>query len=365
VSSPKPRASILEIAAYKPGRSKARAGVNVRKMSANESALGTSPKARQAFLDAAHNLHRYPDGSAALLREALARKFGTTVERVICGHGSDDLIELLAIGYCGEGDEVIVTEHAFLIYSIAARTVGARPVVVPENGLRTDIEAILDGVTPRTKMVFIANPNNPTGTYITRSEVNELRARLRDDILLVVDAAYAEFADAPDYTSGLELAREADNVIMLRTFSKAYGLANLRLGWGCAAPEIIDILNRIRGPFNVSGPAQAAGVAALEDEAFMARALAHNAKWRQWLTDELTELGLEVVPSASNFLLFQFPDDPERSAARADDYLTEQGLLLRRTDEYLLPRSLRVTVGTEEDNRAVIDALKSFMSGDR
>jgi histidinol-phosphate aminotransferase len=364
VSSPKPRASILEIAAYKPGRSKAGAGVAARKLSANESALGTSPRAREAFIDAAMNLHRYPDGSTTLLRQALAGKFGTTPERVICGHGSDDLIELLAIAYCGTGDEVIVTEHAFLIYSIAARTAGATPVVVPENGLRTDIEAILKGVTARTRMVFIANPNNPTGTYITKDEVSDLRARLRDDILLVVDAAYSEFADPADYTSGLELARETGNVVMLRTFSKAYGLANLRLGWGCAAPEIIDILNRIRGPFNVSGPAQAAGVAALEDEAFMARALAHNAEWRQWYTEELTKLGLDVVPSVANFLLFQFPEG-DRSAARADEYLTKQGLLLRRTDEYLLPNSLRVTVGTQEENRAVIAALTAFMNGDR
>lgn len=364
MTAPKPRASILEIAAYKPGRSKAGAGVAARKLSANESALGTSPRAREAYIDAAMNLHRYPDGSTTLLRQALADHFGTTPDRVICGHGSDDLIELLAIAYCGEGDEVIVTEHAFLIYSIAARTAGATPVVVPENGLRTDIEAILTGVTPRTKMVFVANPNNPTGTYISRAELNDLRARLRDDILLVVDAAYAEFADPEDYTPGLELARETDNVVMLRTFSKAYGLANLRLGWGCAAPAIIDILNRIRGPFNVSGPAQAAGIAALEDEVFMARVLTHNAEWRRWYTEALTRLGLEVVPSVANFLLFQFPD-AERSAALADDYLTRHGLLLRRTDEYLLPNSLRVTIGTQEENEAVIAALTAFMNGDR
>ena len=358
-----PRPSILEIAAYKPGRSKARPGIEAHKLSANESALGTSPKARAAFLAAVDNLHRYPDGAAVALREALAAKYGTTPDRVICGHGSDDHIELLAVAYLGEGDEVIVTKHAFLIYSIAARTVGARPVVVEEKGLRTDIEAILAAVTERTRMVFIANPNNPTGTYVSRAELEDLRERLRSDILLVVDAAYAEFADAPDYSSGLEMARERDNVMMLRTFSKAYGLANLRLGWGCASPDIIDILNRIRGPFNVSGPAQAAGIAALGDDEFMARALAHNAHWRQWLSQQLGGLGLEVVPSAANFILFQFPDDPARSAEAADAFLTERGLLLRRTDEYLLPRSLRITVGTEAENRAVIEALSEFMNG--
>lgn len=357
-----PRASILDIATYKPGRSKAGAGITARKLSANESALGTSPKARAAFIEGAENLHRYPDGMATALRETLAAKFGTTPERVICGHGSDDLIELLAVAYCGDGDEVIVTTHSFLIYTIAAKTVGATPVVVAEKNLRTDIEAILAAVTERTKIVFIANPNNPTGTYVTDTELNDLRARLRDDILLVVDAAYAEFAEAPDYTSGLELARTCDNVIMLRTFSKAYGLANLRLGWGCASPDIIDILNRIRGPFNVSGPAQAAGVAALNDEEFMSKVLAHNAQWRAWMTQQLGGLGLDVVPSAANFLLFQFPENGAHTAQAADTYLSEQGLLLRRTDEYLLPRSLRVTIGTEEENRAVIDALTTFMT---
>lgn len=361
----KPRPSILDIAAYKPGRSKARAGLAALKLSANESALGTSPKAREAFLAAADNLHRYPDGQASGLREALARRFDLDPARIVCGHGSDDLIELLCVAYAGEGDEVLVTRHAFLIYSIAAKTVGATPVVAEETGLRADVEKILEKVTDKTRIVFIANPNNPTGTYLTKAELTDLAERLPDDVLLVIDAAYAEFAEAADYESGGDLARRFDNVVMLRTFSKAYGLANLRLGWGFASPDVVDVLNRIRGPFNVSGPAQAAGTAAVEDDAFLDKVVTHNAEWRAWLSQKLGGLGLEVVPSVANFLLFRLPDEAKFSAAAADAFLSECGLLLRRTDEYHLPQYLRLTIGTEDENRKVVDALTAFMAGER
>jgi len=268
----------------------------------------------------------------------------------------------LCLAYAGPDNEVVVTRHGFLIYSIAARTVGATPVVVPERDLKADVDAIVDAVTDKTRIVFLANPNNPTGTYLTGAELADLRERLPDHVLLTIDAAYAEFADKPGYAAGIDLARGRDDVVVLRTFSKAYGLASLRLGWAYAPEAVVDVLNRVRGPFNVSGPAQAAGAAAVRDTAHLDKVVAHNSRWRDWLEGELRALGLDVVPSAANFVLFHCPGDEAHSAAAADRYLSGEGLLLRRTDEYRLPHSLRATIGQEAENRAVVEALKAFMA---
>ena len=358
VLRPVPRAGLLAIEAYVPGKSAVPPGVKLHKLSSNENPLGPSPKAVAAFAAAAQKLEMYPDGAATRLREAIGRRYGIDPARIVCGCGSDDLLSLLAYGYIGAGDEAIHSEHGFLIYDIAIRAAGGTPVVAPERDLTADVDAILERVTERTRMVFLANPNNPTGTYLPFSAVKRLHAGLRPDILLVLDAAYAEYVRANDYSSGLELAAETENVVMTRTFSKIHGLAALRVGWAYAPAPVCDAMNRIRGAFNVNLPAIEAGIAAMEDRAHEDAAVSHNAHWSAWMTEELRGLGLDVVPSVGNFLLVGFS---KGAAAAADRHLAERGLVVRAVTAYGLPDHLRVTVGTEEANRLVVDALRSFM----
>jgi histidinol-phosphate aminotransferase len=356
---PMPRPGILDIDAYVPGRHKAEGVARVHRLSSNESPLGPSPRAVTTFRDLAEDLHLYPDGSADALRQAIARVHGLHPSRIVCGAGSDELLSLLAQAYLGPGDEAIFTEHAFLVYRIATLARGADPVVVRERDLTADVDAILGQVSDRTRMVFLANPNNPTGTYLPIAELRRLHAGLPARVLLVIDAAYAEYVRRNDYEAGIELVAEHENVVMTRTFSKAYGLANLRLGWLYGPAHVIDVLNRIRGPFNVSGAAIAAGVAAVEDRAHLARAVAHNEEWLPWLVREFEALGLGVTPSVGNFLLIHFPDS--RKAADADGFLQKRGLLLRAMTAYGLPHALRLSIGTEEANRAVVAALSEFL----
>ncbi len=273
------------------------------------------------------------------------------------------MLNLIASAYLGHGDEAIYSEHGFLVYKIAILGRGATPVVAPETDLTTDVDAILARVTPKTRVVFVANPNNPTGTYLPFDEMKRLRKGLRDDVLLVIDSAYAEYVRTNDYEAGIELVATTNNTVMTRTFSKIYGLANLRLGWAYCPAEVADALNRIRGPFNVSGPAIAAGVAALEDQAWIRRAADHNEVWRARMAEEIAKLGLRVTPSAANFLLVHFPKGRGHSAEEADAFLHERRIILRRVGEYGFPDALRMTIGTEDDNRAVLEALTAFMSG--
>ncbi|WP_420334699.1 histidinol-phosphate transaminase [Roseibium sp.] len=358
---PQPRAGVLDIAAYVPGKSKGTHGKTVHKLSSNETPLGASPKAKAAIETVAHNLELYPDGAANELRDAIAETYGLHPDRIICGAGSDEILSFLAYAYLGQGDEAIYSEHGFLIYDIAIRAAGATPVVAPETDLKTDVDAILARVTDRTKMVFIANPNNPTGTYLPFEEVKRLHEGLPAHVLLVLDAAYGEYVRKNDYESGIELAATSDNVVMTRTFSKVYGLANLRIGWGFGPSHIIDALNRIRGPFNVSGMAIAAGIAAVQDREFLTRAVEHNDEWLPWVTNELERLGLKVTPSVGNFVLVHFPDEDGKRAADADAYLLEHGCVLRQVANYGLPNALRMTVGSEEANRTVVEHLKKFL----
>jgi histidinol-phosphate aminotransferase len=283
-------------------------------------------------------LSRYPDGSARALREAIGKMYGLDPSHIVCGAGSDELLNLLASAYLGPGDEAIYSEHGFLVYKIAILARGATPVVAPETDLTTNVDAILARVTDKTRVVFIANPNNPTGTYIPFDEVKRLRAGLPDHVLLVLDAAYAEYVRRNDYEAGIELIATTQNTVMTRTFSKIYG------------------------PFNVSGPAIAAGVAALGDQAWVQRAVEHNELWRSRMADELFVIGLSVTPSAANFLLLHFKKGNGKSAPEADEFLHEKRIILRRVTEYGFPDALRMTMGTEEENRAVLDALTSFMS---
>ena len=355
-----PRPGILNIDAYVPGESESAAGTPPVKLSSNETPFGPSPAALAAYR-ACSSLHRYPDGSALALRTAIAAACGLDPARIVCGAGSDELLSLLAYGYLQPGDEAIYTEHGFLVYRIAILASGGVPIVAPEQDFRTDVDAILREVSPHTRMVFIANPNNPTGTYLRAQEVQLLRDELPQNVLLVLDAAYAEYVGRHDYEAGAAFVEANENVVMTRTFSKIHGLAALRLGWAYCPPAITDVLNRIRGPFNVSAPSIAAGIASMKDTATLATAAKHNEHWRAWLSDKLSELGLVVTPSVTNFVLMHFPVDGPQTAAAADAFLKAQSILLRRVDAYGLPNALRMSIGTEDENRMVVGALARFL----
>ncbi len=360
ISAPKPRPGILDIEAYVPGESKLPSGVKPAKLSSNETPLGPSPNAIEAYKAAAGDLERYPDGQATALRNAIAQRYGLDAGHIVCGAGSDEILTMLAHSYLGPGDEAIYTEHGFLVYRIAILANGATPVVAPECDLKTDVDAILARVSPKTRMVFLANPNNPTGTYIPIEEVQRLRAGLRGDILLVLDGAYAEYVQSNDYEAGMQLVSTTNNTVMTRTFSKLHGLAALRIGWGYCPGQVADVLNRIRGPFNVSSAAIAAGTAAITDTAHMEMAVAHNSKWLPWLEAEIKALGLVVTPSVANFILIHFPREAGRTAADADAFLKAKGIILRMVGSYGLGHCLRMTIGTEDENRRVVAALAEF-----
>ncbi|MEZ5844785.1 MAG: histidinol-phosphate transaminase [Hyphomicrobiaceae bacterium] len=362
-SAPRPNTGILDIDAYVPGESTLPGGVKPIKLSSNETPLGPSPKAIAAFKAEADHLALYPDGASTALRKAIGRTYGLDPDRLICGAGSDEILNLIANAYLAAGDEGIFTAYGFLVYKIAILGNGATPVVAPEKNLTTDVDAILARVTPRTRVVFIANPNNPTGTYIPIDEVRRLRAGLPGDVLLVLDAAYCEYVRRNDYEAGLELVATTENTVMTRTFSKIHGLAALRLGWAYCPAGVADVLNRIRGPFNVSAPAIAAGVAAIEDRAHQEKAQAHNERWLPWLTAEIEKAGFQVTPSVGNFVLVHFADAPGRDAAAADKALKAAGIIVRRMGGYGLPNALRITIGSEEENRAVARALTGFADG--
>jgi histidinol-phosphate aminotransferase len=361
LSRPQPRPGVLDIQAYVPGKSAAPGAARVFKLSSNETPLGPSPKAIAAYRAVADHLQEYPDGSATALREAIGRAFGLDPSRIVCGAGSDDLLNLIADAYLRDGDEAIHTTHGFLVYPIATFGSGAKPVVAAEKNYTADVDAILASVSERTKIVFLANPNNPTGTYVPFDEVKRLHQALPPHVLLVLDAAYAEYVRRNDYEAGIELVATSENVVMCRTFSKIYGLAALRLGWMYGPAHVVDAINRIRGPFNVNAGAIAAGVAAIEDGSHVETARAHTERWLAWLTAEIRKLGLEVTPSIANFVLIHFPSAPGRTAKDADNFLTGRGLILRRLDAYHLPQALRMTVGSEEANKLVVAALAEFM----
>ena len=360
-NGPVPQPGILDISAYVPGESSAPGGVKPIKLSSNETPLGPSPRAVAAFKAEAEHLDRYPDGAATALRAAVGRLYGLDPARIVCGSGSDELINLLAHAYVGPGHEAVYSEHGFLMYKIATLASGGTPVSVPEKSYKADVDAILARVGPKTKIVFLANPNNPTGTYLPHDEVRRLHRGLPPSTLLVLDAAYCEYVRRNDYEAGLELVATTENTVMTRTFSKIYGLAALRLGWAYCPAGVADVLNRTRGPFNVNAPAIAAGVAALEDKAYLERAVAHNDTWLPWVTAEIGKLGLEVTPSVGNFVLIHFPATKGSDAASADEYLKARCIILRRVAAYGLPNCLRMTIGTEDDNHKVVAALASFL----
>jgi histidinol-phosphate aminotransferase len=360
MASPTPLPGLLDILPYAGGEAEIEGFDRVIKLASNEGAFGPSPKVRAVLEGAIDNFHRYPDGDCTKIRQAIAGKYGYPVENIMCGAGSDELIGLIARCYAATGDEIICCAHGFAMYPIYVKQVGADLVVAPETNITVDVDAILERVSAHTKVVFIANPNNPTGTYIPKSEVERLRAGLPDHVLLALDGAYSEFVDRADYSNGAEMVAASDNVVMLRTFSKIYGMGGLRLGWAYCPDVVADVINKARSPFNVSYPAQIAGLAALQDDAFVAHARAHNIQWRQWTSDEVRKLGLEVPESVCNFVLVRFPQRPGRSAEDADQFLKSKGIIVRRMAGYGLPDALRISIGLEDEMRAVVAALDEF-----
>lgn len=351
---PLPKSGIMDIKPYVGGEGKV---ANAVRLASNENPLGCSTLARAAYLQAADELHRYPDGGVVDLRAALGKKYDMDPERIVCGAGSDELISLIIRAYAGAGDEILYSQYGFLMYPIGAKAVGATPVAAPETNFRTDIDAVIAAITPRTKIILLANPNNPTGSYLTKADMKHLCDAIPANVLLVVDAAYAEFVAAVDYEDGRALVDAYPNVVMLRTFSKIHGLAALRLGWGYFSTEVAGVVNRVRGPFNTSLPAQAAGIAALNDADFIKRTIDMTNDGRVFLAREITALGFTVYPSVTNFLLIKFGENAE--AIRVG--LKEAGIFVRQMGAYNLPEHLRITVGQAEDNQRVISQLKQIV----
>jgi len=356
--APQPRPGVMEAPLYKGGQHHVDGTDQPIVLSANENPLGPSALAVAAFERTAHDLHRYPDGGSEALRDAIATRFGCDAAGIVCGAGSGELIQLLMRAYVGPGDEVVHSRHGFLMYSIAATGVGAHPVAAPETDLTADVDALLGCVTDRTKLVFLANPNNPTGTYLPRDALVRLRAGLPDHVLLVIDAAYAEYVSRNDYSDGSDLVEAFPNVVMTRTFSKIFGLAGLRLGWCYCPPAVAEALNRLRGPFNVSMPAQAAGIAAVKDVGHTDAGRAHNDIWLPWLRARLEGLGLETTPSVGNFVLARFGS--KDMARRAHAFLLARGIIVRGMASYGLPEALRITVGLDRELEAATAALADF-----
>ena len=358
---PEAKAGILDIEPYRPGRSTAPGVEAPIKLSANENILGCGEAARTAYLASAGDLALYPDGRGEVLRAAVAAHYRLDPARLILGCGTDEVFALLSQAFLAPGDNIVQGEYGFGAYAIAARANQAEVKFAPEANYRIDVDAMLECVDERTRLVFIANPANPTGTFIPAAEVARLHAGLPPDVLLVLDGAYAEFNADPTFADGLDLAREAQNLVVTHTFSKIHGLAALRVGWAFAPIQVAEAVDRIRLPFNTSVAGQHAAVAALGDADFQARSLAHVELWRPWLIQQIGGLGLEIIPSAANFVLIGFPPTPGRTAAEAWEFIARRGYILRAVGNYGLPDHLRLTIGLEEHNRAVVDALADFL----
>ncbi len=360
---PKPLPYIPDIGMAVVKKVMAESGCELTDLSLNESSYGASPLALEAALARSHSLNRYPDPASAALRAAIGETHGLDPARIVCGNGSEELIDLLARIYARPGDEILYTEYAFMQFPIVTVRVGATAVTAPETGLTADVDALLARLSERTRIVFLANPNNPTGTYIPKDEVRRLRDGLPSTVVLVIDSAYAEFATADDYSVGNELVDDAagENVVVTRTFSKAYGLAALRVGWAYCSASMARVMNRMRGIGNVNAIAQVAALAALGDQDFVARVRDRTAAERERLGRALQAMGLSIVPSAANFLMVRFPDDTNHRAGAALAHMAGRRIVLRPVDDYGLDDYLRITLGLPAEIDAVIEGLKDFL----
>jgi histidinol-phosphate aminotransferase len=359
---PQARQGVLDIAPYEPGQSELPGVKRVIKLASNESALGPSPHALDAFEAAAVRLHLYPDAQVRPLRAALARKYALDADKIICANGSEALLDLIARAYAGPGGEILFSALTFPLYRIVAQGAGAAPVEAPHRNFTADVDALLARVTGRTRIVFLANPNNPTGTWLSRHEIERLRDGLPEHVLLVIDAAYAEYPQSPGYSCGAEFVEcAAGNVVMTRTFSKLYALANLRIGWAYCPDHVIGALSRLRLPFCVTTPAAEAARAALGDDAHIARSLSHNARWLPRLETALREAGMDVTPSAGNFTFFRIPERLGGWQA-FDNHLKADGIIARPIPP---ANALRVTVGRDHENEAFLESLRTFTGAAR
>lgn len=354
-----PRPGIMDIALYEGGTAKISGRDDALKLSSNENPFGAGELAREAYRRAGHDLHRYPSTNHAGLRAALAAQYGLDASRIICGVGSDEVITFLCQGYAGPGDEVLYSQHGFLMYPISAMAAGATPVKAPEQDRTTDVDALLAAVTERTKLVFVANPNNPTGTMVSLSELERLADRLPPQVLLVLDGAYAEYVEG--YDGGAAMVNARENVVMTRTFSKLHGLGGLRIGWGYGPAHVMAVLNRLRGPFNLSNTQLDVAEAALGDAAHITRSLSENARLRDWLADRLNAVGVATDRSFANFVLARFASAEQAAACNAA--LLADGLIVRQVSSYGLPEALRITVGDESACRRVAHVIDRFMEG--
>ena len=364
MATPQPLNGLKNIAPYVAGESELTGFDRVIKLASNEGAFGPSKTVLEALASNSHDFFRYPDGDCTELRELLANKNKLSKDNIICGAGSDELINLLCRSYAGPGDEILYSAHGFAMYPIYGRTVCATVIAAPENDITVDVDQLLEHVTDKTKLLFIANPNNPTGTYISKSEIRRLIDLLPKTVLLVLDAAYSEFVEHEDYSDGMEFVATHENVVTLRTFSKIYGMAGLRLGWMYAPDDIVDIINRMRSPFNVSYSAIVAGIAAVKDDEFLLMSQKHNKKWLEWTTNNIRALGLEVPDSVCNFVLVRFPQNLGKNltAESADTFLKSKGIIVRRMGGYGLPNALRISIGLGEEMEITVNALKEFVN---
>lgn len=360
MTTPTPRPGVLEISPYTQGASELQGIADPIKLSSNETSFGPSPAALNAYREAAATLHRYPDGSQAVLREAIAEAFDLNAAHIVCGNGSDELIQLVTRTFVGAGDEVLMSENGFVMCRIHALAQGASVVVAPEKEDRVDVDALLARVNEKTRLLTLANPNNPTGTYIDVDEVRRLHAGLPGNAILLLDGAYAEYVVAADYDVGAGLVLTNDNVVMTRTFSKIFGLSALRIGWAYMPDGILDAVHRIRTPFNANGPAMAAAAAAVSDTARTDMIRQHNARAMENIDRRLSALGLHVVPSVTNFYLIRFPADIGTTAGEADQRLQAAGIIPRPVGGDS-DSELRITVGSDEENEAVLSAFESFI----
>jgi len=360
--TPQPRAEILDISPYVQGKSELCGQASAIKLSSNESSFGPSPKAIEAYQSMAASLHRYPDGSQNQLRRAIADVYSLDAEKIICSNGSDEILDMIYRSYLTAGDEIILSANHFSMCALYAKIQGARIVLAIENNYVTSVDDLLGKLTPDTRMVTLANPNNPTGTYLNAEQIKRIHACLPSDVLFVIDAAYAEYVSYADYDSGTSLVDDFDNVIVTRTFSKIYGLSALRLGWAYCPQAIIDVLQRIRSPFNTNSPAMVAAIEAVKDQNYIDRIRLHTAKWQQRIEKELSALGIRVIPSAANFYLLNFNQCAGKSALKAADFLEAEGIIPRPVRTSDGEDVLRITVGLDGENEAVIMALRKYMS---
>jgi histidinol-phosphate aminotransferase len=361
VKAPQARAEILGISPYVQGKSALPGQSEPIKLSSNESSFGPSPNAIEAYICAAISLHRYPDGSQNLLREAIAEIYELDVNKIICGNGSDELLDLIYRSYLCAGDEIILSTNHFIMCALYAKIQGAKIILAEEDNYVTRVDDILNKVTSKTRMVTLANPNNPTGTYLNKEQIKEIHSALPADVLFIVDGAYAEYATQEDYDSSTGLVDEFENIIVTRTFSKIYGLSALRVGWAYCPLAIIDILQRIRSPFNVNNPAMLAAIAAVRDTKYLDNIRKHTAGWQLRMQKELGAIGISVIPSAANFYLLNFNNCEGKSAAEAASFLESDGIIPRPVNANAGDDVLRITVGLDAENEAVISSLTKYM----